>query len=141
MFITKTRTIVVFAGIIAIWILSYALNLYGKKDSFRIESIVNKPIDEIKIYDHGLVGTRTVTVRDQQRLSNLIPALSKSTIFTADINFKDNHGLCDIIIYMKNGETMQMDLINTTSSGGILRSGGYIYRNDELLKMIMNMFR
>ncbi|SHM24423.1 hypothetical protein [Mucilaginibacter sp. OK098] len=133
---------IVLGVIVAIWTLSYLMHLYATKDKFKIENIEFKKINSIRVVDRGMEGTNIVVInkKDSIYVFNKIIHDSK-TINENGLNLRDSYGLCDIIIYFKDKKSMEIGLINTRLTGGIIRSGDYIYRNDKLLDYIITILK
>jgi hypothetical protein len=139
---SKIRFILVFGVIIGVWLISYILHHRMLKPSLDINSINLENVRSIKIDDRGILGNKSIEVSNAKRvkcLSKLIIASSK--VNYDEINFKDNQGLCEIELQLKNKENLILVMTKTNLTGGILRSGDFCYRNDSLLNIISETLR
>jgi hypothetical protein len=138
-FISKTKAIIVFVGIIVILSGSFIIHLYETQDSFKVENIPYTQIDTIEISDRGLLGNSSIIITNKDSILIMNKILIDSKIVSFDnINVKSNKGESDITIHIKNSEPIKLYLINTSFSGGILSSGDYYYQNTPLLNFVMN---
>ena len=138
----KIKIIFVFSGIVAIWVLSFLIHLYERKDSFKIENINIKNIDSIKIFDRGIVGENSFFIRNKDSINGLVKIISNSKgIDEEKLNLKDSNGVCDLMIYSENRKPTELNLTATNETGGIVNSGDYYYRNDELLHYVRTIFK
>jgi hypothetical protein len=138
----KIKIIFVFSGIVAIWVLSFLIHLYERKDSFKIEDINIKNIDSIKIFDRGIVGENSFFIRNKDSINGLVKIISNSKgIDEEKLNLEDSNGVCDLMIYSENRKPTELNLTATNETGGIVNSGDYYYRNDELLHYVRTIFK
>ena len=139
-FISRAKFIIVFIGIIVIWSASYIIHLYETQDSFKVENIPYAQIDTIRILDRGLSGTSSIVIDNSDSIIKVNKMLLNSKVISSDnINVRANKGECFIVIHTRNNRSsIKLDLINTSFSGGIIRSGDYYYQSTPLLNYVMN---
>jgi len=115
------------------------------RQSSRALIISNFPwskVSSFEISDRGIVGHKVIVINHPDTVALLINLLKKSAKVDLDkINFRASSGYCSIDVIYKDGEKNDLDLANTDESGGILRSGDYSYRNDDLLREIIVQLR
>jgi hypothetical protein len=140
--ITKTKLIIVFVAMIIILSGSYFIHLYETKDSFKVENIPYGKIDTIEISKQETPGNNSIIISNRDSIKILTKMLINSKIVSSDdINTKAYQGEYFIFIHTKNGEIIKLYLINTSYSGGILRSGDYSYQNTPFLSWAMKKLK
>lgn len=135
--ITKTKLIVIFIGMITIWVASYFIHLYETSDSFKVENIPYAQIDTVKISE----GTgNTIIIDNKDSILTVKNILMRSRMIDErDLNLRANTRLFQIVVHFKDNKSIDLDLLKTLYSGGILRSGDYYYQNTPLLNYVVNM--
>ena len=138
----STKIKIVFGVIVAIWTLSYLIHLYERKDKFKVENIDFRIANSIKIADRGMLGTSFVVINKREDINIFSKIIQNSNAISEDgLNLRDSYGFCDIIFYFKDKKSMEVSLINTRLTGGIITSGDYFYRNDKLLDYITTILK
>lgn len=134
---SKSKFSLVFSVIIGVGLLSYAFNCRRLYPFLDVNNLRSEDITSIRIHDRGIFGNDSVVVGKGEKLrliSYLI--ISSNKVEFDSINSKANQGLCELELLMKNDESLTIEIIKTSFSGGILNSGNYYYRNDSLLSVI-----
>jgi|GEM_PF-6181068 len=140
--INKRKMALVGFAVIIVWFLSYIIHLIELKPSLDITKIHYGEVSLIKIYDRGILGNDSVLISDGEKLKLLSKLIvSSSKVKYKDINIKSNQGLCEVELRLKTMKSINLVITKTSSSGGILNSGDYYYRNDSLLKVIVRYLK
>lgn len=99
-------------------------------------------VSSFEISDRGIIGDRSLVISRPDTVALLINLLKKSVeVDFSKTNFRSNAGHCNIDVVYKDGNRNALELTNTDEAGGILRSGNYTFRNDELLREIVTQLR
>lgn len=139
---SKRKIVLIFTVIISIWLFSFAIHLYETQGKFRVENIPYKQIEFIEIDDRGLVGNKEIFIYNRDSIDKVIHILRISKEVEWDnINWKASKGLCEIRLHLKKDGTTTLVLSDLPVPGAILRSGDYCYRNDLLLKLVINAIK
>lgn len=99
-------------------------------------------VSSFEISDRGIVGDKSLVINHPDTVALLSNLLKKSVeVDFSKTNYRANSGHCTIDVVYRNGNRNDLELTNTDESGGILRSGNYTFRNDELLREIVLQLR
>jgi len=137
---SKFKLVFILVGIAFIWALSFVIHLSEKQDKHKIENIISKNVKLITIFDRGLKGNQTIIIDSPDSINVFDMMIQRSKLVDqGSLNLRDNKGLCDIEFKYKDGRVQTIDLTDYTSfSKGIIMSGDYTYRNDDLLNYVMS---
>jgi len=139
---SKRTVILVFSGIILIWLFSFVMHLYETQDKFKIENISYDKIKFIEIDNRGIIGDKEIVIRNKNSIDKTSRILKNSKeVKWENLNLKANMGLCELYLHRTDGSVMELILYNLPPSGGIVSSGDYYYKNDELLNFAIGILK
>lgn len=140
--VSKGKLTFVFIVILCVWLFSYIMHQVELNSSLDISNLHSENIRSIEIHDKGVFGSDSVKISDLEELESLtnIIFLSKKVDFD-EVNTKANQGRFEITLNMLKDKKLTIDVINTSFSGGVVRSGHYYYRNDSLLMTVKKSFK
>lgn len=139
---SRNNLIIVFIIILMIWGVSFGIRVYEKQDQFQLKNIPYQKISYIEVLDRGLVGKQVIFFRNRDSITQISKLLVGSEPVNADtINWKNNNGMCEIVLHYPDRRNTALTYANMRSAGGIISSGSYNYRNDTLLRVFVKRFK
>lgn len=130
----KQRMTIVYSVFALILIVSILSKVLKGKDSFSLEEVLAKNISSVTIKDQGLAGNKQMAIKRSDSLSTFLKLASMSKPVAFDsLHIKLDARTCQIIFEDASGRTYPMVLSDESKNKGVLRSGDYFYRNNELL--------
>jgi hydrogenase maturation factor HypF (carbamoyltransferase family) len=142
MFRFESKLIVFVVIAIVILSVTFILHLFETQDSFKIENVVYKKGLFIEIKNRGITPNTSLVVKNTYFVNKIIKFIKTSQpVKQDDISVKAHIGLYEIIFHYANDKDLMFILTDTTFSGGIIQSRGFFYRNDRLLKYIIDVLK
>ena len=133
----KQRMTIVYIAMGAIVMITIIGKLFKGKESFTLEEVLANKITTSDVQDRSLVGNHQYTIRNADSVAIFLDIIKMSKpVEFSSLNIKIGAQTCLIILKDASGKEFSTVLTDESKDKGILRSGEYFYRNDDLLNVI-----